>query len=36
MIIGKKVILRALEKEDIKNCWKWINDPEIIKGLYMI
>jgi len=36
MIMGKRVILRALEKEDIKNCWKWINDPEIIKGLYMI
>ncbi len=36
MIIGKKVILRALEKEDLTNCWKWINDPEIIEGVLIV
>ncbi len=36
MIKGKKVTLRALEKEDLSNCWRWINDPEITEGLYMI
>ncbi|MEA1992870.1 MAG: GNAT family protein [Euryarchaeota archaeon] len=36
MIKGKKVVLRALEKEDIENCWRWINDPEITEGLAMI
>ncbi|MDI6707597.1 MAG: GNAT family protein [Candidatus Thermoplasmatota archaeon] len=33
MIKGKKVILRALECKDLKRCWKWINDPEVTKGM---
>ncbi len=33
MIKGKKVVLRALEKEDLKRCWKWINDPRVTGGM---
>jgi UDP-4-amino-4,6-dideoxy-N-acetyl-beta-L-altrosamine N-acetyltransferase len=36
MIKGKKVILRALEKEDLTHCVRWINDSEITKGLGII
>ena len=36
MIEGKKVNLRALEKDDIKKAIKWINDPEVIKYLSMV
>ena len=35
MLIGKNVRLRALEKEDAHNCTRWLNDPEVIKFLYM-
>ncbi|NND64074.1 MAG: GNAT family N-acetyltransferase [Flavobacteriaceae bacterium] len=28
-IIGKKVVLRAIEQEDLKSINKWSNDPEI-------
>lgn len=31
MIKGKKVTLRALEKEDLKRCLKWINDMDVVK-----
>lgn len=33
MIIGKKVILRAIEESDIKQLSKWINDREITQFL---
>lgn len=36
MIEGKKVNLRALEKDDIKKAIKWINDPEVIRYLSMV
>ncbi len=36
MIEGEKVVLRALEKDDIENCWRWVNDPKITEGLTMI
>jgi len=29
MIKGKKIVLRALEKDDLRRCWKWVNDPEV-------
>lgn len=32
MIKGKKIALRALEKNDLKRCWKWMNDPEVFVG----
>jgi len=28
-LIGERIYLRALEKDDIVQCMKWINDPEI-------
>lgn len=31
MIKGKKVVLRALEKEDLDRCLKWINDMDVVK-----
>jgi UDP-4-amino-4,6-dideoxy-N-acetyl-beta-L-altrosamine N-acetyltransferase len=33
MIKGKKIILRALEKNDLERCWKWINNPEVTKNM---
>ncbi|MDX1585077.1 MAG: GNAT family N-acetyltransferase, partial [Thermoanaerobaculia bacterium] len=33
MIAGEKVILRALEKEDLERCYRWINDPQIVHTL---
>jgi len=35
MIEGKKVRIRALEKTDIDEIMKWINDPEVIDNLLM-
>jgi len=35
MLIGNKVRLRAIEKEDVHNCVRWLNDPEVIQYLYM-
>jgi RimJ/RimL family protein N-acetyltransferase len=35
MLTGKKVRLRALEKEDVHKCVNWLNDPDVIKYLYM-
>ena len=29
MITGKKIILRAIEENDLPLLLKWINDPEI-------
>ncbi len=28
-LIGERIYLRALEKEDLEQCLEWINDPEI-------
>lgn len=33
MIKGEKVILRALEREDLRRCWKWINEQEVARGM---
>ncbi len=33
MIKGKKVVLRALEKKDLKRCLKWVNDSEVTKDM---
>jgi len=35
MIEGKKIRIRALEKTDIEEIMKWINDPEVMKNLLM-
>ncbi|HFD39178.1 MAG TPA: N-acetyltransferase [Anaerolineae bacterium] len=31
MLRGERVILRAIEREDLKNYVKWLNDPVVIK-----
>ena len=33
MLVGKKIRLRALEKEDLPNCIRWLNDREITQFL---
>ena len=33
MITGEKTRLRALEKEDLTNIWKWVNDEEVMRFL---
>lgn len=33
MIAGEQVILRALESEDLDRCYRWMNDPQIIRTL---
>jgi RimJ/RimL family protein N-acetyltransferase len=33
MIAGEKVILRALETEDLDLCYRWMNDPQIVHTL---
>lgn len=33
MIKGKKISLKALEKDDLRRCWKWVNDPEVTKNM---
>jgi len=33
MIKGKKIALRALEKDDLRRCWKWVNNPEVTEGM---
>ena len=33
MIVGERVVLRALEPEDAERCKRWINDPEVTHGL---
>jgi len=33
MIIGERVRLRGIEREDLPLFVKWLNDPEVIKGL---
>jgi len=31
MITGKNIRLRALEREDIPRCTRWVNDPDVIR-----
>lgn len=33
MIAGERVILRALETEDLDRCFRWMNDPQIVRTL---
>lgn len=33
MIAGESVILRALEAEDLERCYRWMNDPQIVRTL---
>lgn len=33
MIAGELVILRALESEDLDRCYRWMNDPQIVRTL---
>jgi RimJ/RimL family protein N-acetyltransferase len=33
MIAGEHVILRAFEREDAERCYKWMNDPNIVRTL---
>jgi RimJ/RimL family protein N-acetyltransferase len=35
MIIGENVRLRAIEKEDLPNFVRWLNDPDVREGLSM-
>ncbi len=30
MIKGEKIVLRAFEREDLPNCVRWFNDPEVV------
>lgn len=36
MIIGKRVRLRALEKEDLQAFVRWFNDPEVRGNIMMV
>ena len=33
MIAGEHVILRAFEPEDVERCYRWMNDPNIVRTL---
>ena len=33
MIAGEHTILRALEREDLERCYRWMNDPNIVRTL---
>jgi RimJ/RimL family protein N-acetyltransferase len=33
MIAGEHVILRAFEREDAERCFRWMNDPSIVRTL---
>ncbi len=33
IIYGERVRLRALEREDVKRFYEWVNDPEVTDGL---
>ena len=33
MIAGEHVILRAFEREDVDRCYRWMNDPNIVRTL---
>lgn len=36
MIIGKRVRLRGIEREDLPRFVAWLNDPEVIPGLLIV
>src|SRR4030095_732579 len=33
MIAGEHVILRAFERDDMERCYRWMNDPNIVRTL---
>jgi len=33
IIVGERVRLRAVEREDVKMFHEWVNDPEVTRGL---
>jgi RimJ/RimL family protein N-acetyltransferase len=33
MIAGEHIILRAFEREDAERCYRWMNDPNIVRAL---
>jgi RimJ/RimL family protein N-acetyltransferase len=33
MIAGEHVILRAFERDDAERCYRWVNDPNIVRTL---
>ncbi|GJQ35480.1 MAG: N-acetyltransferase [Anaerolineaceae bacterium] len=35
IIYGKRIRLRAIEREDVAKFHKWVNDPEVTRGLAM-
>lgn len=35
IIYGKRIRLRAVEREDVKKFHEWVNDPEVTQGLQM-
>jgi len=35
MIIGKRIRLRGLEREDLPRLVAWLNDPEVLQGLML-
>jgi len=35
IIYGKKIRLRAVEREDVQKFHEWVNDPEVTRGLVM-
>lgn len=35
IIYGKRARLRAVEREDVKRLFEWVNDPEVTRGLAM-
>jgi RimJ/RimL family protein N-acetyltransferase len=35
VIYGKRIRLRAIEREDVKKFHEWVNDPEVTQGLQM-
>lgn len=36
MLIGERVRLRALEREDAQACWRWMNDPDVREHLLVL
>lgn len=36
MIIGDQIRFRAIEKEDLPSFVRWLNDPEVKEGLFML
>ena len=34
MIYGKRIRLRAIERSDLSRYFEWLNDPEVIEGLW--